>query len=148
MIFPFKRKFKFRKVGQNQMQCLTVFYCFLVLEQNGLCLLDIINQTLNLGISSLELALVASRGPTISKLGYSQQITKQVWASVSFLVKHNCWEQKMRRHLTRHFINLFSSPPSPAFSTNISGRVKENQMIKPQTPSLVSCSLKKKKKIN
>lgn len=126
-------------------------YCFLLIHCSGtkwpLCLLDIINQTLNLGISSLELALAASRGPTISKLGYSQQITKHVWASVSFLVKHNCWEQKMRRHLTRHFINLFSSPPSPAFSTSISGRVKENQMIKPQTPSLVSCSLKKKKKL-
>ena len=139
MLFPFKRKFKFRKVGQNQMQCLTVFYCFIVLKQNGPCVLDIINQTLNLCISSLELALAASRGPTISKLGYSQQVTKQVWASVSFLVKYNRWEQKMRRHLTRHFSN-FPSPPSPAFSTSISGRVNENQMIKPQTPSLVSCS--------
>ena len=43
MLFPFKRKFKFRKVGQNQMQCLTVFYCFIVLKQNGPCVLDIIN---------------------------------------------------------------------------------------------------------
>lgn len=53
---------KFRKLGQNQIKCLTVFYCFSVLEQNGPCMVDIINLTINLGIGRWE-------------LGYSQQVT-------------------------------------------------------------------------
>ena len=113
MLFPFKRKFKFRKVGQNQMRCLTVFYCFIVLEQNGPCLLDIINQTLNLGISSLELALAASRGPTISKLVPLSKLQSKYglhclsWSNIIKTMKtpHIC--HFTSQIIYSHFISMF-----------------------------------------